>query len=877
MANHGGPSSGSSGRGLRAVVRIVLVGVVGLGLFFGLRYGQKLFRASEERERQQKSTSAARLTVEKARQALQLGHLGEAARGYLAAYESGLREPAVQVVLPWLVNRLDVDVVSFDHGSDVAELAFSPDGKLLLAAGVDHTAHLYDVEKRERARRLSGHRGSITHAAFSRDGSRVLTLSKDGSCRLFQAATGSALAVFESPDKSPLVYCLLALAGTRVVAVDEDGRARLYQDDGKLVASLSVSEGPAKKPGRVSQIVAAPDGSRIAAVSGSTAALFDGQSGQPIATLSGHAETIKDATFSPDSRRLVTSSADQTARLWDVATGALITTLEGHTGTVYTAGFMLAGWKAVMTVSADGTARLWDAATGRSLFPPVGHPRHSQTLAISPDGGRIVVRTESDAIELWDRFLGHMRAQLTAHTGEVTVVSFAPSGRRIATGGADGTARLFDARTGQLMLTVRGHRARVGAIAVSPDSGLLASASADGMLRISRTHQDRYPVALPGHSGEITALAWSPDGAYLLSASRDGSARLFSVKTGEHLRTFEGPRRAISEARLLAKDGGLVALTAVRGGATLSSGRTPGSVRLFEVKQPGTSSSDSEQPVRVLGDDLDFGEVLALSPLGSHVVTGLPDGSLLLHRIADGQQPAVLRGPSPTPVPTAVFSPDGKLIAAPDGRAKDELIRVFDGQSGRELLVLQGHEQTVRTLAFCPDASCLVSGGADQTARVFELGAGATRGAARHVLPGQVGEVRGVFVSPDGSRILTVDIGDRAWLWKADSGQLSSAVPKTGKGASTYAFSPDGGRLLVASDELRLFDSVRGHAVVALDDKAEVFTQAAFSPDGTLLATGTQTGGLKLWDVHLETRPVAEVAADLKRALGGLPTAAPGR
>ena len=53
---------------------------------------------------------------------------------------------------------------------------------------------------------------------------------------------------------------------------------------------------------------------------------------------------------------------------------------------------------------------------------------------------------------------------------------------------------------------------------------------------------------LPGHAGEITSLSWSPDGTYLLSASRDGSARLFAVKTGEHLRTFEGPRRPISGA-----------------------------------------------------------------------------------------------------------------------------------------------------------------------------------------------------------------------------------------------------------------------------------------------------------------------------------------
>ena len=141
-------------------------------------------------------------------------------------------------------------------------------------------------------------------------------------------------------------------------------------------------------------------------------------------------------------------------------------------------------------------------------------------------------------------------------------------------------------------------------------------------------------------------------------------------------------------------------------------------------------------------------------------------------------------------------------------------------------------------------------------------------GGVIHHRPAQlhIGEVRAVKWSPDGSRVLTIDAGERAWLWNAEDGQLVAALVKhTSKEYLAVVFSPDSSRIASAGDELRIWDGHSGNLLYSFEDnaKAEVLTAAAFSPDGTLLATGSLTGQAKLWDVHLESRPPAEVHRSL--------------
>jgi len=63
------------------------------------------------------------------------------------------------------------------------------------------------------------------------------------------------------------------------------------------------------------------------------------------------------------------------------------------------------------------------------------------------------------------------------------------------------------------------------------------------------------------------------------------------------------------------------------------------------------------------------------------------------------------------------FSPDGKALAS---GGQDNTVRVWDAETGRELAVLRGHDNTVHSVVYTRDGSRIASGGRDGTVHLWE-------------------------------------------------------------------------------------------------------------------------------------------------------------
>jgi hypothetical protein len=148
--------------------------------------------------------------------------------------------------------------------------------------------------------------------------------------------------------------------------------------------------------------------------------------------------------FSPDGRRVVTSSWDKTARLWDAATGKPLGEPMRHAGSVYSAQFSPDGQK-VVTASADQTARLWNAATGEPIGQPMKHEDGVHSAQFSPDGRRVVTMCGDNTVRLWDAATGDLLSESMQHESSVHSAQFSPDGQRVLTASGDQTARLWDA------------------------------------------------------------------------------------------------------------------------------------------------------------------------------------------------------------------------------------------------------------------------------------------------------------------------------------------------------------------------------------------------------------------------------------------------
>jgi len=209
---------------------------------------------------------------------------------------------------------------------------------------------------------LAGHERNVTSAAFSPDGTRIVTASGDKTARIWDAATAKEIAVLRGHDGF-VTSAAFSPDGTRIVTASADKTARIW--DAATAKEIAVLRG---HDGFVTSAAFSPDGTRIVTASwDKTARLWDAATAKEIAVLR-HEQFVASAAFSPDGGRIVTAAGDKTPRLWDAATAKEIAVLRGHDGFVTSAAFSPDGTR-IVTAAGDKTARIWDSR--REMMPAI--------------------------------------------------------------------------------------------------------------------------------------------------------------------------------------------------------------------------------------------------------------------------------------------------------------------------------------------------------------------------------------------------------------------------------------------------------------------------------------------------------------------------
>ena len=189
------------------------------------------------------------------------------------------------------------------------------------------------------------------------------------------------------------------------------------------------------------------------------------------------------------------------------------------------------------------------------------------------------------------------------------------------------------------------------------------------------------------------------------------------------------------------------------------------------------------------------------------------------------------------------YSPDGRLIAS---AGADQVVKVWDTATGREVRTLKGHTKPVDRVSFSPDGRTLASASWDNTIKLWNV----ATGLEVRTLRGHKFNIRGLAFSPDGGTLASCSEDGSLKLWDTATGRETGPAFKVESGHTRLAFSPDGRTIVTGSYERvpRLWDVATGREVRTLSGHVQPVLDVAFSPDGKRVATASIDRTVRLWD-----------------------------
>jgi WD40 repeat protein len=251
-------------------------------------------------------------------------------------------------------------------------------------------------------------------------------------------------------------------------------------------------------------------------------------------TLKGHKEWVNDVAFIPDTRLLVTGSADKSLRVWDLDTGKQVgEPLLGHDAEVWRIAASPEGrW--IVSGGYNGSILVWEVATNKTELKRVpvsfkGHKISVWGVIFAPDSETFASASPDETVCVWKRETGEIILGPLKVGSWAFLVAYSPDGTKLAAG-TDKHIIVWNFITGEELLKIE---QRAWRVAFTPDGLHLVSGNYKN-IRISDATTGAIIKQFDAHATSFFyALAIAPNGTKFATTAHDKTTRVFDLITFE--------------------------------------------------------------------------------------------------------------------------------------------------------------------------------------------------------------------------------------------------------------------------------------------------------------------------------------------------------
>jgi WD40 repeat protein len=453
-------------------------------------------------------------------------------------------------------------------------------------------------------------------------------------------------------------------------------------------------------------------------------------------------------------------------------------------------------------------------------------------VVISPDDRLVAAGGSDGMILVWNTATGQNLLNIKAHNGYSFGLIFTSDSKQLISGGVDDQyIKIWDLDSGICIKSWQSS-ASIYRIALSADDRTLACSGENGNLLLWDVRTGQIIKELTGHIGHVLGVAFQPQGTLLASSSFDSIIKLWDLTTGECIHT-------LTEHTQLAWS---VAFNAL--GTQLVSTSFDTSIKLWDVK-----TGDCIQTMQVHSKAAIEG---LFSPDGQFIVSSSQDLTVRIWAVAksdEWQCIKVLQGHLNS-VWSIALNSNGTMLVSSD---HDGVLKFWDVKSWQCIKTIRSIPKAFRTIAFHSEADLLVSGSEDSQIRSWNL----DTAKCINTVSAHTAAIWSVKFNPQNSLLASCGMGGLVKLWNVGNNSILDENPHILQKSAIFvvaiAFHPHVNILASGSGDsnIYLWNHHTGELLRTFSTEGcNMMMDLDFHPQGHLLASASHDPVIRVWDVE---------------------------